>query len=494
VISRKVGLHLICDGGLPAIPLGKPALVKLVNPSPEHVRAVRAMVGPDALIVCRWFEAAQPLDNPERRAGEWFTRLVAQMRACQASGGNIAFEGYNEIADSNAALYARFECERLGLMHAANLRACVGNWSVGVPDIPVWATYAPVLAAMRDDDVLGLHEYWSSQADTANLWHVARWTMAPIAALLGHIKIVITECGRDIVEGKGAAGWQRTCNADGYMADLRLVGQVYDSYERCIGATVYQAGSLDSQWRPFDVASVWPRVVAEYGAPVDPPVLPPHEEPPTIELPGYYQSLRQGHAIEWVVLHDTEGPAQASLAWWQSPANEGRSSAHYLVCSDGRVISVVPESMAAHHAGYATLPGFAGNPNLVSIGIELEYPKAPESPAWPEVQLAAAAALVREVCERHGIDRSHVVLHRTIDPTRRSDPRNWDEAAFLDRVFGAPEREPLPEDETGSPAVLAEKARWWAEEQRRTQERANAIGESLITLLSRLESTLKEHA
>ncbi len=57
---------------------------------------------------------------------------------------------------------------------------------------------------------------------------------------------------------------------------------------------------------------------------------------------------------------------------------------------------------------------------------------------------------------------------------------------------------PLPEDETATdPATLAEKCRWWLEEEQRQREagneaRANTIRLSLIKLLYRLEDSLKE--
>jgi len=157
-------------------------------------------------------------------------------------------------------------------------------------------------------------------------------------------------------------------------------------------------------------------------------------EPATIP---YYWSSRQGHVPSWVVLHDTEGSAAAAEAWFRSPENPSRSSAHVIVDAKGSVLRLIPDELAAHHAGNATLPGFTGNPNLVSLGIELEYPAAPASPPWPEVQLEAAADVVREWCKRWNIPRSRIVRHGTIDPTRRSDPRNWNEEAFLDRVFGS---------------------------------------------------------
>jgi len=59
-----------------------------------------------------------------------------------------------------------------------------------------------------------------------------------------------------------------------------------------------------------------------------------------------------------------------------------------------------------------------------------------------------------------------------------------------------PAPEPLPNDEQGPPAVLANKARWWCEEQERqwaagNAARAQEIRLSLIDLLYRLERDLQ---
>jgi hypothetical protein len=110
-------------------------------------------------------------------------------------------------------------------------------------------------------DLVGLHEYWSDYADIGNRWHCGRWTMAPE---LGGKPIVVTECGRDIVEQHGQAGWQRSCTAAEYMADLRCYSRLLDAYPNVVGATVYQVGAIDPKWKPFDVTAIWPQIVSEY--------------------------------------------------------------------------------------------------------------------------------------------------------------------------------------------------------------------------------------
>jgi murein DD-endopeptidase MepM/ murein hydrolase activator NlpD len=77
------------------------------------------------------------------------------------------------------------------------------------------------------------------------------------------------------VEGKGQPGWQRTCSAEEFLGDLKEYNDLLESWPNVVGATVFQAGSIDPQWAAFDATPVWPRVISEYGE--EKPMLP--EEP-----------------------------------------------------------------------------------------------------------------------------------------------------------------------------------------------------------------------
>ena len=257
MISRKLGIHVI--GGT-TLAFGRPGVTKLVDVSTEYVRQVRSLVGPDCLIVVRWVENGL-LDSA---ADSWFHRRLAQMQAMSAGDPMVAFESANEVADSDAPRYSVWELARMRLMHTAGLRSVVGNWSVGTPDLPKWAMYRPLLNEMRGGDtpdLVGLHEYWADYADISNRWHCGRWTMVP--ELAGK-PIVVTECGRDQVEGHGKPGWKLSCDAATYLADLRAYSRLLNAYPQVVGATVYQVGAIDPQWKPFDVTAIWPQVVSEY--------------------------------------------------------------------------------------------------------------------------------------------------------------------------------------------------------------------------------------
>jgi hypothetical protein len=101
--------------------------------------------------------------------------------------------------------------------------------------------------------------------------------------------------------------------------------------------------------------------------------------------------------------------------------------------------------------------------------------------------------VVRDWRGRYGIAAEHVWDHKVIDPTRRKDPRNFNHADFV--AWAEPNDDPMPNNEQGTPAVLANKSRWWMEEMQRQYEvgnlaRAQAIRLSLIALLYRLEQAL----
>ncbi len=308
---NRIGLHII--GGT-SLALGRPRIVKLMDCSPEYKAQVRDEVGPECLIVVRWWEREQYLGDPEGEAERWFYRHEAQMRAMarQSTGDgdpNVVFEGYNEIPDELAAKFAAFELRRLQLMHAAGLRTGVGSWSVGVPDFPTWRTYQPVLEAMRTGDVVCLHEYWADGEDLGRNWICGRFAHPQVAPYLAGKQIAITECGRDIVCGRGARGWQKTCDADTFFRELQRYGALLAQYQQVIGATVFTVGGSDPQWKPFDPSVIWPRVVAAYRA----PEAPKEEEMPTIRL--WRRSLNRVDVMELEEYLRGVVPAEMPGSW-----------------------------------------------------------------------------------------------------------------------------------------------------------------------------------
>ncbi len=145
--------------------------------------------------------------------------------------------------------------------------------------------------------------------------------------------------------------------------------------------------------------------------------------------PNHGERLRPVSAL---ILHYTGMPTQESaLELLCSPVAE--VSAHYVVEENGGVIQLVPESRRAWHAGKSFWAGET-DMNSASIGIEIVHPGHDDPRPYAAQQIAAVAALARDICARHHIPAERVLAHSDIAPGRKQDPGEffpWDELARL---------------------------------------------------------------
>lgn len=155
-------------------------------------------------------------------------------------------------------------------------------------------------------------------------------------------------------------------------------------------------------------------------------------------------SSREGRAIGLLILHSTVGSLASSLSWLCNPAS--KVSAHYVVAKDGRVFRLVPDDLAAWHAGQSYWPGWPDVPVAArseevmwrSIGIELENLNGMEirdpttkklirivrGDPYPVIQLAAATTLVRSLLSAYHLTPDLVTSHGVVarPPGRKRDP------------------------------------------------------------------------
>lgn len=139
----------------------------------------------------------------------------------------------------------------------------------------------------------------------------------------------------------------------------------------------------------------------------------------------------QGAPIDMIVLHYTGMPtAEAALQRLCDPRTE--VSAHYFVDEDGAILQCVPEARRAWHSGRSFWKG-ESDINSRSIGVEIVNPGHEHGyRAFPDVQIDAVIALVRDICQRHGIHPWMVLGHSDIAPDRKEDPGElfpWDRLA-----------------------------------------------------------------
>ena len=160
---------------------------------------------------------------------------------------------------------------------------------------------------------------------------------------------------------------------------------------------------------------------------------------------------RGGAAVDLIVLHYTVLDCAEALARLCDPVAE--VSAHYLIDRDGTVLSLVPESARAWHAGAGAWGG-AGDVNSRSVGIELVNSGAEP---FPEAQMLALEDLLAKAMARHGLGPQSVIAHSDMAPERKSDPGprfDWRRLA-LQGLAVWPDAPPLPARgaEAGSDAV-----------------------------------------
>jgi hypothetical protein len=354
---------------------------------------------------------------------------------------------------------------------------------------------------MQPGDYVCLHEYWIDTADIDNRWHCGRWTMVP---QLAGKAIAITECGRDIVEGHGQAGWQKTCNADTFIADLRKYSSVMSMTPGVKGGTVFQAGSSDTQWAAFNVAGIWGRVVSEYTVAVTPPVIPPVIPPATLVIDGRCMDEQQFRAhindIQFdqgftplrIYLHHTAIP---TLASWNGAATieAMRKTYQGYGWTAGPHLFVAPDGIwlftPLNKRGIGVTDHNYGSWHLEMVG---NYNEALPAGKVLELTLWALKLMFKKI----GLGYSALLFHRDDDVTScpgTAISHGW-VTARLTQAGGLSEG--LPNEETATDAkTLVVKARWWMEEWQRTADanfalRAEDIRLSLIDLLYRAENAL----
>ncbi len=111
-------------------------------------------------------------------------------------------------------------------------------------------------------------------------------------------------------------------------------------------------------------------------------------------------TTRSGNPVEFVLIHDTEGGWDASVATLQ---NDSGKSVHYIIGTDGRLGQFVNETVTAWHAGNFSY-------NQRSVGIEhVGYSTKP----YTEKQYAKSGELVGYLTKKYSItkDRAHIIGH-----------------------------------------------------------------------------------
>ena len=243
-----------------------PPLLKILDSFSAAAEVKR--LSPGTKIIGRAYLATQPMDgDPVLRAWEWWNR----MRSLILQYPQIDYwEGYNEPVIQTTAVmdwYARFEVERVRLLATEGRRACIGSFSVGNPDLPLWPAFFPAIdAALANGGILGLHEYGTPMqqywdAGVGEGWLCGRYRKVYRQHLIPsgrRIPLAITETGVDVVP---PVGWKNHFTGDEYLAQLQWYDGVLRQDDYVMGATIF---ALEIPgWGDFDIAPIVDRL-ADY--------------------------------------------------------------------------------------------------------------------------------------------------------------------------------------------------------------------------------------
>jgi len=236
---NKVGVHVI-EGWRGSL-AGSPC-VTLVNPSPAYVAQVLDETRWEAKVVVRLLPEPPPLAKTEPMPRH----------------KNVLFQRTNEQAVKTQSEAVRFlDAERIWAetLHRMGRAVAFCAPSVGQYELDVWDVMRGLKPIMASDDVVVVHEYWVDEAGLDNRWHCGRFTKVP---WLAEAPIIVTEIGRDIVEGHGYRGWKAAgVSREQYLREIAQYNdEVLMPYPNVIGGTLFTVGN-DPQWADYDVTDVY---------------------------------------------------------------------------------------------------------------------------------------------------------------------------------------------------------------------------------------------
>ena len=150
--------------------------------------------------------------------------------------------------------------------------------------------------------------------------------------------------------------------------------------------------------------------------------------------PGSLGAEPRKEPVTCLILHHTAGSLPSSLDILQGKDPKHKVGVHYLVTDEPkpRVIRMVPENLAAYHAGKSGW-GKLTNLNQNSIGIEIINYDGNVYP-YSDAQAEIIFALCDEIIRRHDIKPWNVLAHSDIAVGRKVDPGSkfpWAKLASL---------------------------------------------------------------
>jgi len=135
------------------------------------------------------------------------------------------------------------------------------------------------------------------------------------------------------------------------------------------------------------------------------------------KLLQWHNKRPKNAVVNTIVLHATDGASALSSIAWQAIS---RTSYHFIIERDGTVYKCCPISLRAWHAGKSVGP-LGNDVNNYSIGICFANFESRREHITGEQQVACLD-LIKEIMRISSYKFKWLTRHRTIAPTRKTDP------------------------------------------------------------------------
>jgi hypothetical protein len=256
VATLNIGPHII-QATPAAMAWARQAVVVKQLDGTQALREAR----PDALRIFRHYFPQQTFGDTAGAANTILSALGGYRHP------RLLVELYNEVGQrlgQGLREHVGWTYDVTARLHDAGVQVAGFSFSTGNPGRDDWRYLADCDFACVD--VLALHQYWGGQGFTTD--HALRHRQ--VHDWLGgqHPPFVITECGRDAVEG-GKGGWIRDgVSASQYVSELWAYGHEIACDQYVSGAAVFTAGPTED-WLAFSADNLDVRALTVEETPIE---------------------------------------------------------------------------------------------------------------------------------------------------------------------------------------------------------------------------------
>ena len=137
--------------------------------------------------------------------------------------------------------------------------------------------------------------------------------------------------------------------------------------------------------------------------------------------PNFNAKKRSINQIKFIIFHYT-GMKKESEAISRLTDIQSEVSSHYLIKNNGEIITMVPESYIAWHAGKSSWGSYKSL-NKNSIGIEITNPGHDFNyKKFTKKQIISLLELSKFLIKKYKIDLKNILGHSDVAPERKKDP------------------------------------------------------------------------